>query len=198
MKQLGVNFADSLQENGFAAYAVESRDHSMQFCGRNRYRKIVLVSGEGEINYDGRVYGVKGAALLICQPGVHCTWTLAKTMQSSYVCAFNEDFNDDCDMHWKTKCDNYFSLHPVFALEAAEERFIRTIFCRLTDQQVGTYQFKLELAQNKICVMTHLALKMAPTKRQTKLALKSYSHGSVSLELVELRFPSVAQVLHLN
>src|SRR5215471_19260976 len=152
MKHLRSVFADNLGEDGFAAYAVENRNGKMQFGGRDEYHKVVLISGIGEIICNHKVYKIKGAALLVTQPGVHCTWTLFNSTCPSYVCTFDDDFIKKVDLSYAKKCDNYFSLNPVFALESEEEKFIRSIFCSMTEEQTETYQFKEELAQNKICV----------------------------------------------
>jgi hypothetical protein len=198
MKHLRSVFANNLREDGFAVYTVEERKEKMQFGGRDGYHKIALIKGIGEIRYDSKIYKFNGAVLLITQPGIHCTWTIFHTTCPSYVCTFNDDFIKKSDLSWAKKCDNYFLLNPAFVLGLEEEKFIRLIFGRMTDEQTETYQFKEELVKNKICVMTLLALRMAPVKCETMLASRSPDLSTVSLELVELRFPAVAQVLHLN
>jgi hypothetical protein len=197
MKYFRSVFADNLQEDGYVTYALENRNEEMQFGGRDGYHKVVLISGIGEVIYNHKVYKIEGVVLLITQPGFHCTWNLFSTTCSSYVCTFNDDFIKKSDLSWTKECNNYFSLNPVFTVESEEEKFIRSIFCTMTDEQTGTYQFKEELAQNKIRVLTLLALKMTPVKCEMT-ASRWYNPSTVSLELVELRFPEVAQILHFN
>jgi hypothetical protein len=198
MKLSRSHFADHLETEGFVAYAVENRKRTMQFGGRDAYHKIALISGIGEIKYDHQVYKISGSILLITKPGINCTWYLSGTRCPSYVCTFKDDFINKSCVGWSREWDEYFSVNPVLTLGSEEEKFVRSIFCRMIDEQTATYPFKDELMQNKICVLTHLAFRMAPVKRLNALPWSPLLSSVVLLELVELRFPAAAQVLHLN
>ena len=188
----------SLKENGFTAYAIESHGGPAQYRGRDSYYKILLISGMGEIEYGDSLYHINGPVLFFTNPAVNCRWSLSKAHHSIYICAFSNDFMDSECLSWNEDCENYFAYAPVLHLNADQENFVQAMFCRMVEEQKSAYTFKEELIQNQLCVLKHMALRMTAAKKSTRSAVRAMPSAAVSLELVELGFPLVAQALHLN
>ena len=193
-----VGITDSLKVNGFTAYVVESHETLTQYQGRDAYHKILFISGIGKIEYDDAVYEIQGPVLLFTKPGVSCSWSLSKSHHSTYICAFNNEFLDSECISWSEHCESYFTSTPVFHLNAEQENFIMAIFCRMVEEQKGSYTFKEELIQNQLCILKHMALRMTAAKKSVRPTACLEPQCAVSLELVELGFPPSGQALHFN
>ena len=189
---------DQLQTEGFTVCALENQNRTMQYRGRDGYRKVALISGIGEIKYQHHVYKVNGSALLVTKAGDSCTWSVSSTSRASYVCAFNDDFLNTSCLGSNQACDQYFLSNPIFNLNPEQEQFVRTIFCRMVDEQKSDYSFKTELIQNQLCVLTHMALRMTASRKLKYSSSDSMPTAAVFLELVELGFQPAGQALHFN
>lgn len=199
MKLYGNYFAHHLLKDGFIAYAVKNAKGTMRYAGRDEFHKIALISGRGKICYHDSVYEIDGSVMLITTPGILCSWELLEQSGQSYVITFSDDFiKKDC-ADWAEECARYFTMNPVFELRPEEAKFIRSIFCKMIDEETSRYSFKGELVRDQICVISHLAFKKSPVKAVEFAGAKhTYSAPAIRLELLEHQFPGPAQVLHLN
>lgn len=188
----------SLTQNGFTTYAVESHGAPRQYQGRDTYHKLLLISGVGEIEYGDTFYHINGSVLLFTKPTVRCRWSLSEAHDSTYICAFNNDFLDSECLSWNEHFASYFETAPVLHLSSQEETFVRAIFCRMTEEQKSSYAFKEELIQNQLCILKHMALRMTAARESVSPSACVRLSCAVSLELVELGFPLPAQALHFN
>lgn len=188
----------SLKQNGFITYAVESHGAPRQYQGRDTYHKMLLISGIGEIEYGDTFFDINGPVLLFNNPTVRCRWSLSEAHHSTYICAFNNNVLDSECLTWNEHCENYFETAPVLNLSPEEETFVRTIFCRMTEEQRSFYAFKEELIQNQLCILKHMALRMTAARESVSPMACMRPPWAVSLELVELGFPLAAQALHFN
>ena len=188
----------SLKQNGFTTYAVEAHGAPRQYQGRDTYHKLLLISGIGEIEYGDTFYRINGSVLLFTKPNVRCRWSVSVAHDSTYICAFNNDFLDSECLSWSKHCENYFETAPVLQLGFEEETFVRAIFCRMMEEQSRSYVFKEELIQNQLCILKHVALRMTAARESVPPMVGMRPSCCVSLELVELGFPLAAQLLHFN
>src|SRR5688572_19245549 len=108
--------SDSLRKNGFSAYVVEAAGTSAEYKGRDAYHKILLISGTGEIEYDNACYQVNGSVLLFTKPAIRCRWSLSTPYQSTYICAFDNDFLESECLRWSERCESFLSSTPLFHL----------------------------------------------------------------------------------
>lgn len=191
------HFVDHLRYNGFIAYAIENPEKTALYGGKDGCHKIFLLSGVGEIHYDHQVYKIEGSVLLISKPGSRCQWQLSKTNHPPYVCVFEEDFLETSSIGWTHQCDQFYSCKPVFSLSLEQETFVRSIFCRMIDEQRTSYPFKAELLQSQICILIHTAHQMIPLNTIVSSGFAPFSSAAF-LELIELRFPLQGQILHFN
>jgi AraC family transcriptional regulator, transcriptional activator of pobA len=188
---------DLLKRDGFTVYALKNRK-GIQYAGRDGYHKVVLISGIGVIKYNSRVYKINGSVLLVTSPGVGCTWCLSTTNFVAYVCAFKKNFlNTNC-IRWSQDCDDHFSLYPVFNLNAEQEKFVKSIFCRMIEEQKITYAFKKELMKNQLCILTHMALRMTASRKIAHSSLCPKPTAAIIFELVEIGFSPIGQIIHFN
>lgn len=191
--------ADHLRTDGFVAYSVDDSKGLLRYTGRNEFHKIALISGRGDIHYDGRVYKIDGSVLLMTTPGIQCSWELKCRYSQSYISTFTDDFiKKDC-LDWAEECAKYFTTNPVFQLRSEEETFIRSIFVKMIDGQTSSYSYREELIRDQICVISHLAFKKPPVQAvASDVTSHSVQLPAIRLELVEHQFPAAAQILHLN
>jgi AraC family transcriptional regulator, transcriptional activator of pobA len=193
-----VRATDSLKQNGFTTYAVEPNDAPTQYQGRDAYYKILFISGIGEIEYDDAIYHIDGPVLLFTNPAVTCRWSLSKAHHATYICALNNDILTSACLNWSENGKFYFKSAPVFHLSSEKADFVRAIFCRMVEEQKSLYSFKEELIQNQLCVLKHMAFQMIVARKSVYSSVCAIPLSAVSLELVELGFPLVAQALHFN
>jgi len=193
-----LSIIDHLQSDGFTVYTVENHKGIIQYQGRDGYRKVALISGVGQINYDHNIYKINGSVLLVANAGVRCTWSLSSAHHTSYVCAFTEDFLHDSCLGSNKECDQYFVSNPVFSLNSDQEKFVGAIFGRMIEEKKTDYAFKSELMQNQICVLTHMAFRMVPSTKSLSSSSNPSSIAAVYLELIEVGFPPVGQLLYFN
>ncbi len=189
---------DSLRINGFTAYAMETHETHTRYRDRGTYHKMLLIVGNGEIEYDDAFYEIQGPVLLFTKPGVSYSWSLSNSYRSTYICAFSSDFIDSGCISWSEHCESHFTATPIFLLNAEQEIFIRTIFCRMVEEQKTSYAFKEELIQNQLCILKHLALRMTVVRKLVRPTACVMPSCFLALELVELGFPTLGQALHLN
>jgi hypothetical protein len=198
MKYSEYAFIENIQKENFGAYSMQSRNDINQFEGFDEFHKLIFISGSGEIRIENKLYTFEGPVLMITKPGIHSTWSVSNMKSPSYICRYNENFLNHKDLNCLKKWDKHFTKNPVLGIEPNDEAFIRSIFYRLTDEQARFSRYKSELAENKICIITHLALRMMPVKCSTSSALHSFNHSAVSLELMAFGFPPSEQVLYFN
>ena len=191
-------FIDYIQTDGFRAYAVENHKGTVQYGGRDTYRKIVFISGVGEIKYDHHVYKINGPLLLFTRPDINCTWCLSDTSSVVYVCAFKNDFLNTACVGAAQECDKYFLKKPAFILNSDQERFVRSIFSRMIDEQRANYLFRGELIQNQICILTHMTHRMIDAIPAPVTSSCTTPIAAGFLELLGMEFPPAGQVLHFN
>jgi AraC family transcriptional regulator, transcriptional activator of pobA len=189
---------NSLRQNGFTTYIVESHGAPIQYQGRDAFYKMLFIFGIGEIEYGDTVYHINGPVLWFTNPAVSWRLSLSKAHHPTYVCAFSNGFLDSGCLSWSEHCESYFESTPVLHLSVEQETFVRAIFCRMVDEQQSAYAFKEELIQNQLCVLKHMALRMTAARESVCSGLSASPSCAVLLELVELGFPAAAQALHFN
>jgi AraC family transcriptional activator of pobA len=192
------DYSDYLLTEGFRVYAVKNHKGTLQYGGRDTYRKIAFISGIGEIRYDDRVYKINGPVLLFTQPDIHCTWCLSDASRVGYVCAFKNDFLDTTFPGAAQEFDEYFFNNRVFILNSEQESLVRSIFCRMIGEQRENYAFKEELIQNQICILTHTAYRMKAAILDPAPSDCTSPIAAVFLELIGMEFLPAGQVLHFN
>ena len=194
---LGLN--SFLNTEKIRAWAIEGRNEVVQTHSRKAFYKISLLSGRGVIQYESHHFEVNGSTLLLSMPGTVCYWKLISTEHPSFTTIFTEDFLDKSCFHGVAESQLFQSDQvPVFKPDPEQTKFLASVFRIMIGEQNSLYRFKSELMQNHICLLLHSALRMKPAQPCMEAKALASTLTTLFVELVEMQFSPVAQLVHYN
>jgi len=157
---------------------------------RRSFYKISLMRGENIIHYADQSISLCGTSLLFLSPHVPYTFENMSGDRSGFFCIFTESFFADRFRGGLAELPMFaLGAKPVYALNTAQESFVKELFLKMTDELNSDYHFKYDLIRNYVTEVAYYALKTRPSENVYKHADAKVRITSVFTELLERQFP---------
>ena len=190
------DFNAYLKSDGVRIYSIADNPAVTQLYSRTLFYKICLLSGRGFVCVDGHVVAFDGTVLLVHKPGAVSSWKFDACYEQSYVAVYTSEFFNVGCFRWVEQCA-LFSSFPglAFHLTLQQSNFFSCVFRKLVAEQGVATRREV---QNQISMLLHAMLQLTPAEKLTYMEGFPTGSSVLLMELAEMQFPPLTQVLYLN
>lgn len=156
---------------------------------RRDFYKIMLVTGDININYADQVVAVKKQALYFSNPQIPYNCDHLERIKTGFYCIFNPQF-----FHHYGDLNYYAVFQPggnhVFELSDEQAEQVTIIYKKMFEEIKSDYVHKYDVLRNLVFELLHFALKMQPAEKLEKQPVNASQRiATLFLELLERQFP---------
>lgn len=156
---------------------------------RRDYYKVMLVTGDININYADQVVSVKKQALYFSNPQIPYNCDHLERIKTGFYCIFNPQF-----FHQYGDLNQYAVFQPggnhVFELSDEQAEQVTIIYKKMFEEIKSDYVHKYDVLRNLVFELLHFALKMQPAEKLEKQPVNASQRiATLFLELLERQFP---------
>lgn len=165
---------------------------------RRDFYKIMLVIGQGKVNYADRVVKVEKQVLSFSNPTTPYSWEDRDKITDGFSCIFNKAF-----FHQFGDLSQYSVFQPngehIFELTDEQVSIINEIFERMFKEINTDYVHKYDLLRNLVFELLHFASKLQPAANHEKQNIDAAQRiSTLFLELLERQFLIDDNILELT
>jgi AraC family transcriptional activator of pobA len=167
---------------------VGERAKSIPYKKRDYY-KIMLVIGNGKVNYADKVVEVQKQALSFSNPQIPYSWEQRDRIEGGFFCIFNKHF-----FHQFGDLNQYSVFQPggTHIIELSDEQAakVQSIYDRMFEEIHSEYIHKYDVLRNLVFELIHFAIKIQPITKCNKQQINASQRiSSLFLELLERQYP---------
>jgi AraC family transcriptional regulator, transcriptional activator of pobA len=156
---------------------------------RRDFYKIMLVTGNINMNYADRMVTVKKQALFFSNPQIPYNCENLENIQNGFYCIFNQHF-----FHQFGDLNQYSVFQPagnhVFEITDEQAQQVKPIFDKMFAEIKSDYVYKYDVLRNLVFELLHFAMKIQPVTQFDKHQINASQRiATLFLELLERQFP---------
>jgi AraC-like DNA-binding protein len=175
--------------NVFAHQPMEAGKSKPSPYKRRDYYKIMLVTGNIDINYADKVVSIKKQGIFFSNPQIPYNCGNLERIKNGVYCIFNKHFFDKFG-----DLNQYSVFQPtgnhVFELTDEQVEQMSGIYKKMFEEINSDYIHKYDVLRNLVFELLHFAMKMQPSTTLEKQQINASQRISMLfLELLERQFP---------
>ncbi len=164
---------------------------------RRDFYKVMLVTGNLNMNYADKVVSIKKQALFFSNPQIPYNCENLEKIESGSYCIFNQHFFNIGDVSTQRGLSKYSVFQPtgnhVFELTDEQLERVTPIFEKMFEEIQSDYIHKYDVLRSLVFELLHFAMKLQPNmqleKGQIPQINASQRISTLFLELLERQFP---------
>ena len=170
----------------------------IQYSRRDFY-KVMLLRGEHVYHYADKSLEISGTRLMFFNPNIPYKFEAHTEELTGYFCIFKEAFFSEYIRSSIRELPMFvLGGKPAYVLDKTQDKYVESIFVKMTEEIKSDYVFKFDLIRNYIMEMVHYALKMQPSETLYQHTDANARITAVFTELLERQFPIESPTQQFN
>lgn len=166
----------------------EGQPTSIPYRRRDFY-KIMLVSGQSEVNFADQIIHVKNQAISFSNPMIPYKWDHLDKIREGIYCIFDQQLFQQFGQLTQYEVFQPGGQH-VIELTKEQMNHVYEIFERMEKEFRSEYKYKYDVIRNLIFELLHFGLKLQPPETGSQQKTSSAQRiSALFIELLERQFP---------